>query len=172
MELVTLRSAAHIPRRPEAEGYLFKNGRQPQKTKRGSIQLLDEAESRRSASNRWSVPHPKRRTHEILSNAPVTAPKSTPAAVATARLFPSRAIDRRSVVILMPAVLYPFNYITSGVIKSERIRPQGTYWCGLFVLPLAAAANAVGQSLASSRCPTSTSSQFPRAQHIPFSFSR
>lgn len=77
----------------------------------------------------------------------MTAAKSTSAAIATILLFPRRTIQGRSVIVLMPAVLDPFNDVPSGVVKSERVRRKRAYGGGLFAVLLAAATSTIGEGL-------------------------
>src|SRR5262245_50061073 len=60
---------------------------------------------------------------------------------------PSRAVRRRSIVVALIAVFDPFPNVAMHVVQAERIGSKRADWCGLNILPLAAATAAVCISL-------------------------
>ena len=80
---------------------------------------------------------------------------------------PGTAIRGRAVIVSMPAVRHPLPHITVHVVQTKTIRRKTPHRGGPFIVPLTAAAIAVGPVTANGIPPTYTSSSCPPAPHIP-----
>jgi hypothetical protein len=77
----------------------------------------------------------------VKKTGPGTAAEAMAAAIAG---HPCRSIGRRTTVVLVQAVLYPFPDIADHVMETESVRREGANRSGLCAVPLAAAASAIG----------------------------
>ena len=83
--------------------------------------VLDESKANDTGTYVDGGPAPVRDTQGHQSLGPATAPYHTLAAVAAVFSSPRRPVWGRTVVVVMPAILYPFPHITRRVVQTERI---------------------------------------------------
>src|SRR5262249_60344422 len=84
---------------------------------------------------------------------------------------PSRAVRWRSIVIALIAVFDPFPNVAMHVVQAERIGSKRANWCGLNILPLAAATAAICISLSNLVAPRIGGVRTGACRVIPFGLS-
>ena len=84
---------------------------------------------------------------------------------------PSRAVRRRSIVVALITVFDPFPNVAMHVVQAERIGSKRADWCGLNVLPLAAATAAICISLSDLVAPGIGGVRTSACRVLPFGLS-
>lgn len=88
-------------------------------------------------------PETESRPQALWTEVPRTAPNHSDSAITSILFQPRRAIFRRIVVILMPAIYCPFQYVTGGIKKPKRIGLKRTHRRGLLPIPLTTTITAI-----------------------------